>query len=96
MRRLKITLEEPNDPINFPRTNVYMTVYGKQDCWALYIIDSKYPEIRIVKQGNFLRTAYLLLHELGHYLIDCICISDEGKFKWNSLYDKIDRWLIKW
>lgn len=97
MRKLKITIEEPNDPINFPRTNVYITtLYGEQDCWALYISDSRYPEIRIIKQGSFLRTAYLLVHELGHWILDCILISGESKNKWNLIYDKIDRKIVKW
>ena len=94
MRKLKITIEEPNDPKYFPRTNAYMTVYGLHDCWALYIADSKKPEIRIVRQGSFLRTAYLLGHELGHYIIDVVL--GKAGFNVHTFYDKIERKLIKW
>ena len=61
---VRIVLEEPRDPKNYPKTNVYHTVYGEMDCWAFYSPDVN--EIRIVKQRNFIRTTYLVLHELGH------------------------------
>ncbi len=96
MRKLKITFEEPRDPKNHPRTNPYCTVYGWLDCWALYVADSRKPEIRVVRQDNFLRTTYLLLHELGHWILDCIFIKQESKFKWNAFYDKLDKIIINW
>lgn len=95
MRKLKITIEEPNDPVNYPKTNVYMTAYGLHDCWALYIGDSRKPEIRIVRQGSFLRTAYLLLHELGHHVIEAI-FGKGWSYDVHTLYDKIDRKIVKW
>ena len=90
---IKITIEEPEDPKHYPKTNVYQTVYGEQNCWAFYCPDVN--EIRIVKQRNLLRTAYLLLHELGHWVIDLI-MGDKRGDKIHRIYDAIDNKIVRW
>lgn len=84
---VRIVLEEPRDPKNYPKTNVYHTVYGTMDCWAFYSPDVN--EIRVIRQHNIIRTAYLLLHELGHWLI-CKIFNGENEGKVCKIHDEID------
>ena len=89
---IKIRFEEPRDPKNYPKTNIYFTVYGVLPCWAFYLPDTN--EIIIVRQHHLLRTAYLLLHELGHWMIHIIFGKNEKKEdRIAKRYDDIDRKL---
>ena len=92
---IKIKFEEPKEPETYPKTNIYMTSYGLLSCFSLYeartIINAE--TIRIVRQGNLLRTSYLLIHELGHWVIENIF--RKKSFKVHKLYDDIDRRIVK-
>lgn len=90
---MKITIEEPRDPKNYPYTNVYHTVYGVMDCWAWYAPEVN--EIRIVNQGNFFRTWSLIFHELCHWAIHKIFTMPTER-KIHLILDIIDSKLTKY
>ena len=89
---MKIKFVEPHNPRQYPKSNLYLTSYGWMPCFSLY--DAWAKEILIVKQNNLVRTIYLLLHELGHWIIDMIFKNRSIKF--HILYDKIDTFIVRW
>ena len=90
---MKIKIVKPRYPKKHPKTNSYLTAYGWMSCYSYY--DFNDNEILIVKQNALLLTSYLLLHELGHWLIGKIFGSAKIAISINRLYDIIDGRIIK-